>query len=187
MWARFLLPCPVALFLLASLTFAFTLTSPRLSLFELEHSKREGTDHFHTASSRQHLLDDDAHHGQLNTHVGARCRCCSSRTASSLPDMLYVKLRLCNHHVLNNIDYPNGNEAPSTEKPCSSASGSACCPDNWCATKSKSYRVLANRILGNVSITVSATTRPVTFMAGTAALTGIGTHLDAPQTSAHTT
>ncbi|KAG9205423.1 hypothetical protein G6514_008065 [Epicoccum nigrum] len=27
--------------------------------------------------------------------------------------------------------YPNGNIAPSTEKPCSSASGSACCPDNW--------------------------------------------------------
>ncbi|KAF3002531.1 hypothetical protein E8E13_006995 [Curvularia kusanoi] len=27
--------------------------------------------------------------------------------------------------------YPNGNKAPSTEQPCSSASGSACCPENW--------------------------------------------------------
>ncbi|KAF1926284.1 uncharacterized protein M421DRAFT_94129 [Didymella exigua CBS 183.55] len=27
--------------------------------------------------------------------------------------------------------YPNGNTAPSTEKACSSASGSACCPENW--------------------------------------------------------
>lgn len=27
--------------------------------------------------------------------------------------------------------YPNGKEAPPTEKPCSSAPGSACCPDKW--------------------------------------------------------
>lgn len=27
--------------------------------------------------------------------------------------------------------YPNGNIASNTEKPCSSASGSACCPENW--------------------------------------------------------
>lgn len=27
--------------------------------------------------------------------------------------------------------YPNGNKAPDTDKPCSSAAGSACCPDNW--------------------------------------------------------
>lgn len=27
--------------------------------------------------------------------------------------------------------YPNGNTAPDTEKPCSSASGSACCPEDW--------------------------------------------------------
>ncbi|KAL1599236.1 hypothetical protein SLS59_006253 [Nothophoma quercina] len=27
--------------------------------------------------------------------------------------------------------YPNGNTAPSTEKACSSAAGSACCPENW--------------------------------------------------------
>lgn len=27
--------------------------------------------------------------------------------------------------------YPNGNEAPSTEQACSSAEGSACCPENW--------------------------------------------------------
>jgi len=27
--------------------------------------------------------------------------------------------------------YPNGKAAPPTEKPCSSAQGSACCPDNW--------------------------------------------------------
>ncbi|PVH97653.1 hypothetical protein DM02DRAFT_482166, partial [Periconia macrospinosa] len=28
-------------------------------------------------------------------------------------------------------DYPNGQKAPDTEKPCSSAQGSACCPDKW--------------------------------------------------------
>ncbi|KAK3202032.1 hypothetical protein GRF29_164g1498336 [Pseudopithomyces chartarum] len=27
--------------------------------------------------------------------------------------------------------YPNGNLAPSVEKPCSSAPGSACCPEKW--------------------------------------------------------
>ncbi|USP79040.1 uncharacterized protein yc1106_06314 [Curvularia clavata] len=27
--------------------------------------------------------------------------------------------------------YPNGNKAPDTEKACSSAKGSACCPENW--------------------------------------------------------
>ncbi|KAF1914223.1 hypothetical protein BDU57DRAFT_540189 [Ampelomyces quisqualis] len=27
--------------------------------------------------------------------------------------------------------YPNGSAAPGTEKPCSSAQGSACCPDTW--------------------------------------------------------
>ena len=33
--------------------------------------------------------------------------------------------------VLTAADYPNGKAAPPTEKPCSSAQGSACCPDNW--------------------------------------------------------
>jgi hypothetical protein len=33
--------------------------------------------------------------------------------------------------VLTPPDYPNGNAAPSTEKACSSALGSACCPDTW--------------------------------------------------------
>ncbi|CBX97828.1 predicted protein [Plenodomus lingam JN3] len=33
--------------------------------------------------------------------------------------------------VLTVADYPNRSRAPDTEKPCSTAEGSACCPDNW--------------------------------------------------------
>lgn len=32
---------------------------------------------------------------------------------------------------LTTSDYPNGNTAPGTEKPCSSEAGSACCPQDW--------------------------------------------------------
>jgi hypothetical protein len=34
-------------------------------------------------------------------------------------------------HQLTCTDYPNGKEAPKSEKPCSSGPGSACCPDKW--------------------------------------------------------
>ncbi|KAH8723266.1 hypothetical protein GQ44DRAFT_657194 [Phaeosphaeriaceae sp. PMI808] len=40
-------------------------------------------------------------------------------------------LTLATHTVAQQCYYPNGSPAPDTEKPCSSAQGSACCPDTW--------------------------------------------------------
>ncbi|KAF1851485.1 uncharacterized protein K460DRAFT_269497 [Cucurbitaria berberidis CBS 394.84] len=50
-------------------------------------------------------------------------------------------------------DYPNGKEAPSTEKPCSSAQGSACCPDNWECLDNGLCHYPANNLFGRYSCT----------------------------------
>ncbi|KAF9691984.1 hypothetical protein EKO04_009993 [Ascochyta lentis] len=42
-----------------------------------------------------------------------------------------VVAALAQQVVAQTCYYPNGNAAPSTEKACSSAAGSACCPENW--------------------------------------------------------
>ena len=64
--------------------------------------------------------------------MGARCRRRRPRTAGDLANMLYVRFyKILNEQQLTASDYPNGNKAPSSEKACSSAAGSACCPENW--------------------------------------------------------
>ncbi|KAH7394501.1 hypothetical protein BKA66DRAFT_438842 [Pyrenochaeta sp. MPI-SDFR-AT-0127] len=49
--------------------------------------------------------------------------------------------------------YPNGNRAPSTEKPCSSAEGSACCPDNWQCLDNGLCYYPTNNLYGRYSCT----------------------------------
>ncbi|KAJ8114759.1 hypothetical protein OPT61_g3443 [Boeremia exigua] len=49
--------------------------------------------------------------------------------------------------------YPNGKAAPDTEKPCSSASGSACCPENWQCLDNGLCYYPANKLFGRYSCT----------------------------------
>ncbi|KZM19061.1 uncharacterized protein EKO05_0003729 [Ascochyta rabiei] len=53
-------------------------------------------------------------------------------TRSILPWLRAAAVAALAQQVLSQTCYyPNGNAAPSTEKACSSAAGSACCPENW--------------------------------------------------------
>ncbi|KAL6708798.1 hypothetical protein ACN47E_002205 [Coniothyrium glycines] len=49
--------------------------------------------------------------------------------------------------------YPNGSAAPDTEKPCSSAEGSACCPDNWQCLDNGLCHYPPNNLYGRYSCT----------------------------------
>ncbi|KAF2751540.1 hypothetical protein M011DRAFT_473999 [Sporormia fimetaria CBS 119925] len=49
--------------------------------------------------------------------------------------------------------YPNGKEAPDTEKPCSKAEGAACCPDNWECLDNGLCHYPVNNLYGRYSCT----------------------------------
>ncbi|KAL1795370.1 hypothetical protein ACET3X_007186 [Alternaria dauci] len=52
-----------------------------------------------------------------------------------MPTLMWLRAAavaaLAAHATAQQCYYPNGDKAPDTDKPCSTAEGSACCPDNW--------------------------------------------------------
>ncbi|KAF2273396.1 uncharacterized protein EI97DRAFT_444925 [Westerdykella ornata] len=77
----------------------------------------------------------------IHARVAQAQQCCTSaqftRYVAAPPHLTSLHLITRRHsrtiHLLTLLraDYPNGNKAPDTEKPCGSAKGSACCPDKW--------------------------------------------------------
>ncbi|KAH8623537.1 hypothetical protein IG631_22016 [Alternaria alternata] len=59
----------------------------------------------------------------------------------------------CRRTTADRTDYPNGNKAPDTEKPCSTAEGSACCPDSWECLDNGLCHYPANNLYGRYSCT----------------------------------
>ncbi|KAB2099441.1 hypothetical protein AG0111_0g12289 [Alternaria gaisen] len=60
---------------------------------------------------------------------------------------------LAAHATAQQCYYPNGNKAPDTEKPCSTAEGSACCPDSWECLDNGLCHYPANNLYGRYSCT----------------------------------
>ncbi|KAF2471071.1 uncharacterized protein BDR25DRAFT_199940, partial [Lindgomyces ingoldianus] len=55
--------------------------------------------------------------------------------------------------ILTRTDYPSGNTADTSERPCSTKEGAACCPDKWeCQDNGLCYNPAA-KIYGRYSCT----------------------------------
>ncbi|KAG9187990.1 hypothetical protein G6011_01913 [Alternaria panax] len=74
-----------------------------------------------------------------------------------MPTLMWLRTAavavLATHATAQQCYYPNGNKAPDTEKPCSSAEGSACCPDSWECLDNGLCHYPANNLYGRYSCT----------------------------------